>query len=153
MPGWLQVPVPLPRAHSHTDPLYIVACTGAKAGVLLTPAFVNSSAGATYVASNGQWLDNPDAALIGDVNGSSSNEAVLLSLGTPTYDAAAKVLHTEENGSCVSGSFSPAFAGVALYQAGAEGATWAACLVCQSCAHAGTADPGVVCDCRRCPSA
>ena len=66
--------------------------TGAKAGVLLTPVFVNSTAGATYMATNGQWLDSPDAALIGDVDNSNSNEAVLLSLGSPTYDAAAKVL-------------------------------------------------------------
>ena len=59
--------------------------------MLLTPTFVNSSAGATYVASNGQWLDSPDAALIGDVNSSASNQAVLLSLGNPTYDEATKV--------------------------------------------------------------
>ena len=70
----------------------IVACAGSKAGVLLMPTFVNSSAGATYVATNGQWLDTPDAALIGDVNNSVSNQAVLLSLGNPTYDAATKVL-------------------------------------------------------------
>ena len=67
------------------------APTGAKAGVLLTPVFANSSAGATYVATNGQWLDAPDAALIGDVNNSASNEAVLLSLSSPTYDAATQV--------------------------------------------------------------
>ena len=59
--------------------------------MLLTPVFVNSTAGATYVSSNGQWLGNPDAALIGDVNNSNSNEAVLLSLSNPTFDAATKV--------------------------------------------------------------
>ena len=59
--------------------------------MLLTPVFVNSTAGATYMATNGQWLDAPDAALIGDVNSSNSNEAVLLSLGSPAYDAATKV--------------------------------------------------------------
>ena len=64
---------------------------GAKAGVLMTPLFANASSGAAYVATDGQWLNNPDAALIGDVNSSTSNEAVLLSLGNPTYDAATQV--------------------------------------------------------------
>jgi hypothetical protein len=64
---------------------------GAKAGVLLMPIFANSSAGAPYVAADGQWLNNPDAALIGDVNNSDANEAVLLSLSNPMYDVANQV--------------------------------------------------------------
>ena len=72
-------------------PLLFAVPPGAKAGVLLTPVFVNSSAGATYVATDGQWLSSPDAALIGDVNSSTSNEAALLSLSSPTYDATTQV--------------------------------------------------------------
>ena len=57
----------------------------------MTPLFANASSGAAYVASDGQWLNNPVAALIGDVNSSASNQAVLLSLSSPTYDAATQV--------------------------------------------------------------
>ena len=92
IPPWSLLGRPLLTLMNYCMTTVLSAPTGAKAGVLLTPVFVNSSAGATYVATNSQWLDAPDAALIGDVNNSASNEAVLLSLGSPTYDAATKVL-------------------------------------------------------------
>lgn len=61
---------------------------GAKAGVLMMPIFTNSTAGAPYVDASGKWLNNPVASLIGDVNNSDANEAVLMSLSNPIYDAA-----------------------------------------------------------------
>ena len=57
---------------------------GAKAGVISTPAFANSSAGAEYVASNGEWLNVPDAVLFS--NSGSNNQAILLSLQNPLYN-------------------------------------------------------------------
>ncbi|EIE22626.1 hypothetical protein COCSUDRAFT_66316 [Coccomyxa subellipsoidea C-169] len=81
--------------------------SGARAGVILTPKFLNSSAGATYVAADGSWLDAPDAALHGTFNG--SHRAVLLSLSSPQYDPATwtatfnvKVLEAAESGLRVS---------------------------------------------------
>ncbi len=62
---------------------------GARAGVISTPAFTNSTAGAEYVAADGEWLNSPDAALFTD--GGSSNQAVLLQLSAPSYNAETKV--------------------------------------------------------------
>lgn len=64
---------------------------GASAGLISTASFTNSTPNAQYIASNGQWLDSPDAALF--TLASSGNEAVLLQLDTPTYDATSKVHH------------------------------------------------------------
>ncbi|EIE22627.1 hypothetical protein COCSUDRAFT_42290 [Coccomyxa subellipsoidea C-169] len=57
---------------------------GARAGLISTPVFSNSSAGAEYVASNGEWLNVPDAVLF--ANSGSSNQAILLSLQDPMYN-------------------------------------------------------------------
>lgn len=57
---------------------------GAKAGVITTPTFANGTAGAEYVASNGEWLNVPDAVLFS--NSGSSNQAILLSLQDPLYN-------------------------------------------------------------------
>ncbi len=57
--------------------------------MIATPAFANGSAGAEYVASNGEWLNVPDAVLFS--NSGSNNEAILLSLQDPLYNEAAKV--------------------------------------------------------------
>jgi hypothetical protein len=62
---------------------------GARAGVILTPNFLNSTAQAPYVADNGNWMDAPDAALHGTYNG--SHRAVVMSLSSPQYDSATKV--------------------------------------------------------------
>lgn len=63
---------------------------GAKAGVIATPTFANGSAGAEYVASNGEWLNVPDAVLFSNVG--SNNQAILLSLQDPLYDEADKTV-------------------------------------------------------------
>lgn len=63
------------------------------AGVIRTPAFVNTTAGSKYVSSSGAWLAAPDAALIGDANNSDSTTAVLLALSNPAYDATTQVRH------------------------------------------------------------
>lgn len=63
---------------------------GARAGVILTPNFLNSSLGAPYVAMDGNWLNTPDAALHGSFNG--SHKAVLVSLSNPQYDPALKTV-------------------------------------------------------------
>lgn len=52
--------------------------------MISTPVFANSSAGADYVGSNGEWLNIPDAVLIS--NQGSSNQAILLSLQNPMYN-------------------------------------------------------------------
>lgn len=61
---------------------------GARAGVILTANFLNSTAQAPYVADNGNWMDAPDAALHGTYNG--SHRAVVMSLSSPQYDSATK---------------------------------------------------------------
>ncbi|KAK9902652.1 hypothetical protein WJX75_001453 [Coccomyxa subellipsoidea] len=57
---------------------------GARAGLISTPTFANGSAGAEYVASNGEWLNVPDAVLFS--NSGSNNQAILLSLQNPLYN-------------------------------------------------------------------
>ena len=57
--------------------------------MIATPTFANGSAGAEYVASNGEWLNVPDAVLFSNVG--SNNQAILLSLQDPLYDEADKV--------------------------------------------------------------
>jgi hypothetical protein len=57
--------------------------------VIPTANFTNGTAGAPYVASNGQWLNGPDAALYGSYNG--SQYAVVLALGSPQYSRTLKV--------------------------------------------------------------
>ncbi|CAL5220321.1 g2312 [Coccomyxa viridis] len=58
---------------------------GARAGVIPTNRFVNDTAGAKYVSSNGQWLSNPTATLYGyDQNG--TDHSILLTLASPTAD-------------------------------------------------------------------
>lgn len=63
---------------------------GAQAGVIPTATFTNSTAGGDYVASDGQWLNNPDAALFTTGN-NDNQQAVLLSLSSPQYNANSKV--------------------------------------------------------------
>ncbi|BDA45795.1 hypothetical protein COCOBI_07-5820 [Coccomyxa sp. Obi] len=63
---------------------------GARAGVILTPNFLNSSLGAPYVAMDGNWLNTPDAALHGSFNG--THKAVLMSLSSPQYNPASKTV-------------------------------------------------------------
>lgn len=60
--------------------------SGASAGLILTPTFTNNSAGAQYVAADGQWLNSPDAALY--TASDNGNQAVLLQLSAPNYNAA-----------------------------------------------------------------
>ena len=62
---------------------------GARAGLISTPVFTNGSAGAQYVASNGKWLDVPDAVLF--AASGSSNKAILISLQDPIYNKEDKV--------------------------------------------------------------
>ncbi|EIE22631.1 hypothetical protein COCSUDRAFT_53613 [Coccomyxa subellipsoidea C-169] len=57
---------------------------GAKAGLISTSVFTNGSAGAEYVASNGEWLNVPDAVLF--ATSGSSNKAILISLQDPIYN-------------------------------------------------------------------
>ena len=62
---------------------------GARAGVIATSNFTNGTMGAPYVASNGEWLNTPDASLYGHVNG--THQAVAMTLSSPKYDPATKV--------------------------------------------------------------
>jgi hypothetical protein len=57
--------------------------------LISTPIFANGSAGAEYVASNGEWLNVPDAVLFS--NSGSNNQAILLSLQNPLYNEDDKV--------------------------------------------------------------
>lgn len=57
--------------------------------MILTPNFLNSTLGASYVSRDGTWLNTPDASLHGSFNG--SHRAVLLSLSSPQYHSKAKV--------------------------------------------------------------
>jgi hypothetical protein len=62
---------------------------GAKAGLLSTANFTNSSSGADYVDSNGEWLSIPDAALF--TLGQNSNQAIILQLSQPNYTPKSQV--------------------------------------------------------------
>jgi hypothetical protein len=66
-----------------------IVTAGARAGLISTPTFANGSAGAEYVASNGEWLNVPDAVLFS--NSGSNNQAILLSLQNPLYNEDDKV--------------------------------------------------------------
>lgn len=65
---------------------------GARAGVTPTGAFVNSTAGAQYVAAaSGMWLNNPTATVYGfDAN--NTGHAVILTLANPTANSAEKTV-------------------------------------------------------------
>jgi len=57
----------------------------AHSGIIPTNTFVNDTAGAKYVSSNGQWLSNPTATLYGyDQNG--TDHSILLTLSSPMAD-------------------------------------------------------------------
>jgi hypothetical protein len=59
---------------------------GAKGGLISTANFTNSSAGADYVDSTGAWLSGPDATLF-TLGQNGHNQALLVLLGNPMYDA------------------------------------------------------------------
>lgn len=64
---------------------------GADAGVIITPDFANSTAGAKYVSSSGQWLNNPTATLYGfDQNG--TDHSILVTLSSPMTDVDSKMV-------------------------------------------------------------
>jgi hypothetical protein len=63
-------------------------CTGARAGLISTVSFTNSSSGAKYV-DNDEWLGMPDAALF--TLGQKSSLAMLLKLSQPQYNPESQV--------------------------------------------------------------
>ena len=84
-----QIPMRVSNLSLSLRPHKPVVTVGAKAGIISTPSFTNSSAGADFVASNGEWLNVPDAVLFS--NSGSNNQAILLSLQNPLYNKDEKV--------------------------------------------------------------
>ena len=87
-----------------TNPSQSTAFTAKKgmSGIYPTSYFTNVSPGSKFVSADGKWLDMPQAALWGASAQGSNQSVVLLSLGSPTYNADAKV--------CTSAAFKlPAF--------------------------------------------
>jgi len=56
--------------------------SGARAGIIPTSVFVNGTAGASYVSSNGEWLNNPTATLFG-FGTNNAQTSLILTLASP----------------------------------------------------------------------
>ncbi|CAL8466350.1 g5886 [Coccomyxa elongata] len=63
---------------------------GARTGIMAPPFFLNGTLAAPYVNKQGQWLSSPQAVLYG-ISGSQYRN-VLVSLDSPAYDSATKVV-------------------------------------------------------------
>lgn len=76
-----------------TNPAQTTAFTAKKgqSGIYPTSYFTSVAPGSKFLSADGKWLDMPQAALYGASAQGNNQSVVLLTLGSPTYNADAKV--------------------------------------------------------------